>query len=131
MLTLEITTKVREEMADITDRVLSAIEQAGWQDGAVLVFCPHTTCGLTLNECADPDVQLDLQKFFQEIAPLRHGWRHLEGNSDAHIRASLLGSSLLLPLEAGCLCLGRWQGIFLYEGDGPRRRSVRLKLLRA
>lgn len=131
MLTCEIATQRREEMIDITATVAAAIASAGWQEGAVMLFCPHTTCGLTINEGADPAVRQDLMRFFRQIAPRDGGWAHAEGNTDAHIRASLLGASLLLPLEQGQIRLGRWQSVYLYEGDGPRRRKLWLSLFAA
>lgn len=130
MESLSVHTSQREEMVNITSAVQEMIRQNGWKKGAVHLFCPHTTCGLTINEGADPDVCRDLLKFFQEIAPRIHGWRHSEGNSDAHIRSSLLGCSLLVPVEAGKLMLGTWQSIYLYEGDGPRHRQIWLQSLR-
>lgn len=131
MLTLKIESRQREEIIDITSPVRAAIAAENWQDGALLVFCPHTTCGLTINEGADPDVRRDLIRFFREIAPQTHGWAHIEGNSDAHIRASLLGASLMIPLEGGEIRLGRWQSLYLYEGDGPRQRALWLQYLKA
>ena len=124
MQQLEVRTTRREEMLDITGAVAELVRRQGWTDGALMLFCAHTTCGLTINEGADPDVKRDLIRFFNEIAPHTHGWSHAEGNTDAHIRASLLGASLLVPLADGALCLGRWQSIYLYEGDGPRTRTV-------
>ena len=121
---LEVRTTRREEMLDITGAAAELVRRHGWADGALMLFCTHTTCGLTINEGADPDVKRDLIRFFNEIAPHTHGWSHAEGNTDAHIRASLLGASLLVPLQNGALCLGRWQSIYLYEGDGPRTRTV-------
>lgn len=130
MQKLEFRSTRREEMLDITLAVADLARREKWLNGAILLFCTHTTCGLTINEGADPDVRRDLTAFFSEIAPRDHGWRHAEGNSDAHIRASLLGASLLAPLENGELCLGRWQSIYLYEGDGPRRRTLLVQLLK-
>lgn len=131
MKTLHIQTSTREELLDITSVVRDAVRGYGWTDGAVLLFCAHTTCGLTINEGADPDVRRDLIRFFGEIAPREHGWKHREGNTDAHIRSSLLGVSALVPLEAGELRLGTWQSLYLYEGDGPRGRTLWLQWLRA
>ncbi len=131
MLTIKLESRLREEIIDISANVRAAIAGQNWQNGALLLFCPHTTCGLTINEGADPDVRRDLIRFFREIAPQAHGWAHIEGNSDAHIRASLLGASLLAPLEGGELKLGRWQSLYLYEGDGPRMRTLWLQFLEA
>lgn len=131
MLTLEVKTRTREEILDITDLCQSCVTAQAWQDGALLIFCPHTTCGLTINEGADPDVRKDLIRFFRSIAPADLDWAHREGNSDAHIRASLLGASLLVPVEGGRIRLGTWQSIYLYEGDGPRLRSIWLQFMPA
>ena len=131
MQALQLRSTRREEMLDITAAVAAIVRDSGWADGALHLFCTHTPCGLTINEGADPDVKTDLMRFFGEIAPRAHGWRHAEGNTDAHIRASLLGPSLLIPLENGRLCLGTWQSIYLYEGDGPRTRTVLVQRLRA
>lgn len=130
MQRLELHTTRREEMLDITPAVRELARRHFRADGALHLFCTHTTCGLTINEGADPDVRRDLIRFFTEIAPRVHGWSHAEGNTDAHIRSSLLGASLLVPLENGELCLGTWQSIYLYEGDGPRTRTVLVHLLR-
>lgn len=128
MRNLEIRTTKREEMIDLTAAVQEALEKDARHNGAILLFCVHTTCGLTINEGYDPDVREDLRDFFGRIAP-HEGWRHCEGNTDAHIRSSLLGASLTVPVEEGRLCLGRWQRIYLYEGDGPRSRRVLLQWL--
>ena len=129
MQRLELHTTRREEMLDITTAVRELARRHFRADGALHLFCT-TTCGLTINEGADPDVRRDFIRFFTEIAPRTHGWSHAEGNTDAHIRSSLLGASLLVPLEQGELCLGTWQSIYLYEGDGPRTRTVLVHLLR-
>lgn len=126
---LKLRTERREEFIDITSIVGDIIKAARWQNGAVFIFCQHTTCGLTINESADPDVREDLMKFLDEIAPHSEKWAHREGNSDAHIRSSLLGVSLLVPLHDGHICLGRWQAIYFYEGDGPRNRNVWVEFL--
>lgn len=129
MKTLSLWTNQREEMLNISGELRKAALAEGWTSGALHIFCPHTTCGLTINEGADPAVQQDLMRFFGEIAPFEHGWKHFEGNTDAHVRASLLGSSLLIPLDEKGPVLGRWQSVFLYEGDGPRQRSLLLQRL--
>lgn len=124
---LEIHSRLREELVDITSDIQTSVDRYGWQDGILFIFCTHTTCGLTINEGADPDVKRDLLRFFAEIAPREHGWLHMEGNSDAHIRSSVLGVSLFVPVQNSRLCLGRWQSIYLYEGDGPRTRKLLLQ----
>lgn len=128
MQSFTLRSRQREEFIDITQALGEAAARLGG-DGALHVYCPHTTCGLTINEGADPDVCADLLRFFSECAPRSHGWRHAESNSDAHIKASLLGASLLLPMRDGRLLLGRWQSVYLFEGDGPRERTVWLQQL--
>jgi secondary thiamine-phosphate synthase enzyme len=94
-----------------------------------MVFIPHTTAGVTINENADPDVKADIITGLRHMVPVDQGFKHGEGNSDAHIKASLLGSSVMVPVENGQLILGTWQGIFLAEFDGPRTRTVLIKLI--
>ena len=122
---LEFSTIQRCEMADITAEVDALARRlADGADGALALFCPHTTCGLTVNEGADPDVRRDMLDHMSRLVPEDSGFRHAEGNSDAHVKATLHGPSLLLPVEAGRLRLGTWQAVYLCEGDGPRRRQV-------
>lgn len=130
MIALEVTSKKREEIIDITEAIHNLIKNQNWQNGALHLFCLHTTCGLTINEGADPAVKKDLMRFFQIIVPSANNWDHSEGNTDAHIRSSLLGVSLLIPLHQGELILGTWQSIYLYEGDGPRKRKIIVQLLK-
>ena len=117
----------REEFLDITDVVLDAVRRRGWRDGIITVYVPHTTAGVLVNEGADPDVARDILKRLESLAPLKGDYRHYEGNSDAHIKAALIGSSLTLLLEGGRLMLGRWQRIFFAEFDGPRTREIWIK----
>jgi secondary thiamine-phosphate synthase enzyme len=125
---LKIRTSHRIEARDITDEVRRA---ADGKDGhAVHLFCLHTTCGLTINENADPAVMRDLIDAFGRLAPADYPYRHGEGNSDAHIKASLVGCSLTIPLSEGSLVLGTWQGIYLMEFDGPRERRVVLTVVK-
>lgn len=126
-----IRTDAREEILDITASVRDFVKKnvsASAPDALLYLFCRHTTCGLTINESADPAVKRDLIRFFRKIAP-QTGWEHAEGNTDAHIRSSLLGVSLLVPIENGDLRLGTWQAIYFYEGDGPRTRDILAKIL--
>lgn len=120
-------------MRDITVQLRSFLDsmvrQKGWRNGALVLFCPHTTCGLTVNEGADPDVTRDMVTFFNRLAPADGDYRHVEGNSDAHIKTTLHGPSLLLLVENGRLQLGRWQSVYLCEGDGPRHRCLWLQWL--
>ncbi len=125
MTTMEVETHNREEMIDVTGRVQEAVKQAGFRNGAVIVYVPHTTAGCTINENADPDVQHDILLTLRALVPQRRdGYRHGEGNSDAHVKASLMGFSQIVLVEAGRLVLGTWQGIYFIEFDGPRRRKV-------
>jgi len=127
----DIRTSRREEMLDVTRLVASAVEDSGLSGGAALVFCPHTTAAITINENADPDVVDDLVTGLQRVAPRSAGWRHREGNSDGHLKSSLVGPSLLVPIEDGRLALGTWQGIFFCEFDGPRQRHFVVTVIAA
>jgi secondary thiamine-phosphate synthase enzyme len=120
---ISIHTKAREEILDITAEVNAALRDLGLSQGLVLLFCPHTTAALTVNEAADPSVAEDIGKAFAKMVP-NMAFRHGEGNSPAHIRSALLGPSLLLPVEGGRLALGTWQGVYFCEFDGPRHRQV-------
>ena len=124
MKELHISSKKREEMIDITREIQNAINQEKMMDGYLIIYVPHTTAGITINEGADPSVQQDLIKTLQQLIPEKNNYDHEEGNSDAHIKASLLGSSVTLLVSKGKLVLGTWQHIFFYEGDGPRNRIV-------
>ena len=132
---LEISTRSRCEMVDITAELRALVRRKAadgrWQSGALALFCPHTTCGLTVNEGADPDVKRDMLAFFSRLAPEHGDYRHAEGNSDAHIKTTLHGPSLLLSVEKGELRLGTWQSVYLCEGDGPRRRNLWLQWLKS
>ena len=118
-----IQTNRHTEFQNITELVLEAVANSGLRDGICAVFIPHTTAGVTVNENADPDVIADLQRALTEITP-RIPYRHAEGNSPAHLQASLVGSSVTLPIMGGRLVLGTWQGVYFCEFDGPRRRRV-------
>jgi secondary thiamine-phosphate synthase enzyme len=122
MIEIRIKTHRRIEAVDITSEVSRAL---GAQEGRLVhLFCLHTTCGLTINENADPDVMRDVMDGLNRLVPENHGYRHGEGNSDAHIKSSLMGCSLSVPLQHGHLALGTWQGVYLMEFDGPRERRV-------
>jgi secondary thiamine-phosphate synthase enzyme len=124
MKELHISSKKREEMIDITSEIQNAINKETVMDGYLIVYVPHTTAGITINEGADPSVQQDIIKTLQQLIPEKNNYEHEEENSDAHIKASLLGSSVTLLVNKGKLVLGTWQHIFFYEGDGPRNRMV-------
>jgi secondary thiamine-phosphate synthase enzyme len=119
---IKVKSTCRIEAKDITELVSS--EASGVETGFVHLFCEHTTCGLTINENADPDVMKDVIDALNRLAPADYPYRHGEGNSDAHIKSSLIGHSLLVPVRRGRLELGTWQGIYLMEFDGPRERKI-------
>jgi secondary thiamine-phosphate synthase enzyme len=126
---LEISTRARAELVDITAEVQRTVREKGMQSGVCHVFVPHTTAGLTLNENWDPTVRADILMELDKIVPWQDNYRHAEGNAAAHIKASLVGSSQTILVEDGRLVLGTWQGILLAEFDGPRRRRVLIKLV--
>lgn len=129
---LAVQTRAAAELVDLTGEVRRALAAAGARDGVLLVYVPHTTAGVTIQENADPDVQRDLLLALENAVPARAArgaYRHAEGNSDAHVKASLVGSSATVIVEGGAPLLGTWQGIYLCEFDGPRRRTVHLKLI--
>jgi secondary thiamine-phosphate synthase enzyme len=124
MQELKIKSKKRNEMIDITNDIEDIIRQEKLQNGFLIVYVPHTTAGVTINEGADPSVQRDIIETLNRIIPHTGDYHHMEGNSDAHIKASILGSSVTILVENNNLILGTWQHIFFYEGDGPRNRKV-------
>jgi secondary thiamine-phosphate synthase enzyme len=126
---LSIRTNKHQQMINITAQIQAVIEQEKVGEGMVLVYCPHTTAAITINENADPDVLHDILMRLEEMYPWIHKHdRHGEGNSAAHLKASTIGSSELIPLAAGCLVLGTWQGIYFCEFDGPRQRTFYVKI---
>jgi secondary thiamine-phosphate synthase enzyme len=126
-ISISVRTRSRIEMVDITPAVQKEISKAGLTDGICVVYVPHTTAGITINEGADPAVCQDITKKLNEIAPPGAGYRHMEGNADSHIKASIMGSSVTVLIEDSRLVLGTWQRIFFCEFDGPRSRKVYLK----
>jgi secondary thiamine-phosphate synthase enzyme len=128
---ISVTTHQRSQMVDITAEVQGMVAASRVQDGIVHIFCPHTTAGLTINENADPSVCQDILETLEKLVPWRAAYRHTEGNAAAHVKSSLMGHSLLVPVENGRLALGTWQGIFLCEFDGPRSRRVWVQVLPA
>ena len=131
MISLSIETDTRVALVDVTDVVANALGASGLREGAALVYCPHTTAGLTINEHADPSVRRDIAMALERLVPEDLPFAHLEGNSDAHVKASLIGASVLVPVEGGRPTLGTWQGIFFCEFDGPRRRRLLVQPLTA
>lgn len=124
MAELTVPTQRREQLVDITALVQSAVDDSGIRHGLCQVYVPHTTCAIAVNEGFDPDVQSDFLAHLAELVPRQRSWAHAEGNSDAHIKAMLVGTSAGLMVQEGRLRLGRWQAVFLCEFDGPRRRVV-------
>lgn len=132
MEALTVSTRQRCQLVEITDGVREVVRASGLREGAVLVYCPHTTAAITIQENADPDVVHDLLLSLENAVPeqpARGVFRHGEGNSDAHVKSSLIGASQLIPVAGGELGLGTWQGIWFCEFDGPRQRRVLVTLL--
>jgi secondary thiamine-phosphate synthase enzyme len=129
MLEIQVQSRSRTDFVDLTAQVGRAVRELGLQDGAVLVFNPHTTAAVTINEGADPDVVRDMTAALDRLVPWQDGYHHAEGNAAAHIKASLFGSSVTVPVEGGNLQLGTWQKIWFCCFDGPRRRKVWVKAL--
>lgn len=121
--TFSVKTRLRAELVNITEQVQNAVSVLGVREGIITVFVPHTTAGITINENADPDVVADLLAALDRLVPWTASYRHTEGNAAAHVKASLMGSSVRVPVADGVLRLGTWQGIYLCEFDGPRTRS--------
>jgi len=128
MKQLTVQTSRREEMIDVTGLVQQAVSESGRESGLVICFVPHTTAAVTINENADPDVQRDIIYKLNKDIPQQEGYHHGEGNSDAHVKTSLVGSSETILFENGRLVLGRWQGIYFCEFDGPRSRRLIIKV---
>jgi secondary thiamine-phosphate synthase enzyme len=126
---LRLSTNAREEFVEVTDDVRAVVNEAGFRDGVVTLFVPHTSAAVTINENADPDVQSDMLGWLAKLVPASPDFRHAEGNSDAHLKASLVGPSVQVPLVQGALRLGRWQGIYFCEFDGPRARQIEVTVL--
>lgn len=114
----------REELIDMTGKVKDLIRDNGWQNGVLVLYCTHTTAGITINEAADPSVARDILVFLGRMVPRQGDYKHMEGNSDAHIKSSLIGCSEQVIVDKGEMVLGTWQGIFFTDFDGPRSRRV-------
>jgi len=126
--TFDVPTSSRAQMVDITGKVREAVRRSGISEGVCVVYVPHTTAGITVNENADPAVAQDILEQLGRLVP-QGRYRHREGNADSHIKAGLMGFSLTLIVRGGDLALGTWQGVFLCEFDGPRRRKVWIKVM--
>ena len=127
MKKINVSTSRKCEFVDITSLVQSAITELGTTDGIITVFVPHTTAGITINENADPDVTRDMEKALDRCVPWEAGYAHYEGNSAAHVKASMMGNSAQIIVEDGRLVLGTWQGLYFCEFDGPRQRKIWIK----
>ncbi len=127
---LNIKTFKREELVDITNEIRKIIQKNKWDSGIIYIYCPHTTGGITINESADPSVAYDITNTLNKLIPKSSHYKHIEGNSDAHIKSSLVGCNEYCIVENTELVLGTWQGIFFTEFDGPRNRKVYVKFLR-
>jgi len=128
-IAVPVSTPAGDTMNDITGSVAAAVADSGIHEGLCLVSSPHTTAGITVNENADPDVTKDMMMELGKIVPLNDSYRHMEGNSAAHLKATLTGLSVTLPISNGRLVLGTWQGIYFCDYDGPRRRRILITIL--
>jgi len=131
MKILEIKTNKKIEFIDITNHIDKILKEENIKNGICYLYIPHTTAGITINENADPSVKEDIIDMLNKIVPENLNYKHLEGNSPAHIKSSLIGHSEIVFIENGKLALGTWQGIFLCEFDGPRRRKILIKIIEA
>ncbi len=129
MKSLEISSRQQVEMIEVTADIRRLIGESGVEDGLALLFVPHTTAAVTINENADPDVARDLVMELNKLIPFSDNYRHGEGNSAAHIKSSLIGASETVLIENGAAVLGTWQGIYFCEFDGPRRRHLHVKIV--
>ena len=129
MKTFQVKTDRRTQLVDVTDRVARIVADSGVASGVCYVFVPHTTAAVTINEHFDPDVATDVEGALDRLIPFKGPYRHAEGNSDSHMKAILVGASATIFIENGKLALGRWQGIFFCEFDGPRDRQMQVKVV--
>ena len=129
-MTFTVKSKSRTQLIDITSEIQKAVRSSGISEGLCMLYVPHTTAAITINESADPSVASDIMMVLNEVIPWKADYRHLEGNSPAHIKSTLVGASETIAIESGSLVLGTWQGIFFCEFDGPRTRSVHMRLLK-
>lgn len=126
---IKLRTKSRSDLIDITREIQSIVSKSNVKNGICVIYVPHTTAGIFINENADPSVAMDITKVFDRLIPWKADYQHLEGNSAAHIKSVLTGSSVNIIIENGKLLLGTWQGIFFAEFDGPRERTVIIKII--
>ena len=130
MKTIQINTKNRFDIVDITSQVQSIVKNSGISDGIVTIFIPHTTAGISINENADPDVIFDLKNIFNHMIPEHNNYKHMEGNSQAHALSTLTSPSITLIIENGSIVLGKWQNIYFMEYDGQRNRKAHIKIIK-
>jgi secondary thiamine-phosphate synthase enzyme len=126
---ISVFTRAKEAMEEITNRVNDVIQRSGVEEGVCYLYLPHTTAGIVINENADPSVSRDILDRLEALVPTKGSYSHLEGNAPAHIKSTLTGLSLTVPVANGRLALGRWQGVFLCEFDGPRDRTIVVQVL--
>ena len=127
---LSVKTRETTELVDITSDINRLVQESGVDQGLCMLYVPHTTAAVTINESADPSVKSDMLKIINQIIPWEAGYRHLEGNSAAHIKTTLVGSSELIAIENNQLALGTWQGVFFCEFDGPRSRKLQVRMIK-
>lgn len=127
---LTIKTREKTELIDVTSEIQKSIRSQGVTDGLCMLYVPHTTAAVTINESADPSVSTDILMILNRIVPWEGGYRHSEGNSPAHVKATVVGASEMIAIENGSLVLGTWQGIFFCEFDGPRTRKMHVRLFK-
>ncbi len=127
---ISVKTTARNQLVDITPQVKSAVKESKIKSGLCVVYCPHTTAAITINENADPDVKSDILKHLEKLVPENANYSHSEGNSDAHIKSALIGNSRIVLIENNELVLGTWGAVFFAEFDGPRQRKVLVKMLK-
>jgi len=126
---LSVKTRERTELVDITSEINRLVEKSGVDQGLCMLYVPHTTAGVTINESADPSVKSDILMVLNQMVPWEANYRHLEGNSPAHVKSTLVGPSELIAIEKGRLVLGTWQGVFFCEFDGPRNRKLHVRIV--
>ena len=129
-MTLSVKSKTRTQLIDITSQIQNTVRSSGILEGLCMLYVPHTTAAITINESADPSVASDIMMVLNEVIPWKADYRHLEGNSPAHIKSTLVGASEVIAIENSNLVLGTWQGIFFCEFDGPRTRKVHMRLMK-
>ena len=129
-MVIKVKTETKTELIDVTSEIQSLVRSSGIDEGFCMLYVPHTTAAVTINESADPSVKADILMVLNRIVPWEAGYRHLEGNSPAHIKATIVGASELISIEKRNLVLGTWQGIFFCEFDGPRTRKLHVKFMK-